>query len=85
MPCIGSTDRPVLTATITSVRLRSVARWNLNLDVPAFANGRPLPTCEAMATYLFGRIVPRLPAGVRLERVRIAEDATLYGDCTRIA
>jgi 6-pyruvoyl-tetrahydropterin synthase len=57
----------------------------LNLDVPAFANGRPLPTCEAMATYLFGRIAPRLPAEVVLERVRIAEDATLYGDCTRIA
>jgi 6-pyruvoyl-tetrahydropterin synthase len=55
---------------------------HLNLDVPAFAGGRPLPTCEAVAAYLFGRIASRLPQGVELERVRIAEDATLYGDCT---
>jgi 6-pyruvoyl-tetrahydropterin synthase len=58
---------------------------NLNRDVPAFTSGRPLPTCEAIARYLFGRIAPRLPARVVLERVRIAEDATLYGDCTGIA
>jgi hypothetical protein len=38
-----------------------------------------------VATYSFRRISPRLPAGVMLERVRIAEDATLYGDCTRLA
>jgi 6-pyruvoyltetrahydropterin/6-carboxytetrahydropterin synthase len=53
-----------------------------NLDVPAFASGRPLPTCEAIAAYLFRRIAARLPNGVALERVRIAEDPTLYADCT---
>jgi 6-pyruvoyltetrahydropterin/6-carboxytetrahydropterin synthase len=55
-----------------------------NLDVPAFASGRPLPTCEAIAAYLFRRIAPRLPNGVALEQVRIAEDPTLYADCTGI-
>jgi 6-pyruvoyltetrahydropterin/6-carboxytetrahydropterin synthase len=55
-----------------------------NLDVPAFASGRPLPTCEAIAAYLFRRIAARLPNGVALERVRIAEDPTLYADCTGI-
>jgi 6-pyruvoyltetrahydropterin/6-carboxytetrahydropterin synthase len=78
-------DLTLLDGILTEEVLQPFAGKNLNLDVPAFANGRPLPTCEAMATYLFGRIVPRLPAGVRLERVRIAEDATLYADCTRIA
>jgi 6-pyruvoyltetrahydropterin/6-carboxytetrahydropterin synthase len=58
---------------------------HLNLDLPAFAYGRALPTCEAIATYLFSRIAARLPAGVVLERVRILEDPTLYADCTGLA
>jgi 6-pyruvoyltetrahydropterin/6-carboxytetrahydropterin synthase len=52
----------------------------LNRDVPAFAH--VLPTCEAIATHLFERIAARLPAGVRLERVRVSEDPTLHADCT---
>ena len=55
---------------------------HFNLDVPAFAYGRTLPTCEAIAAYIFPRIAARLPAGVVLERVRIMEDPTLYADCT---
>jgi 6-pyruvoyltetrahydropterin/6-carboxytetrahydropterin synthase len=55
---------------------------DLNQDVPAFTDGRMLPTCEAIATYVYPRISARLPAGVELERVRIMEDSTLYADCT---
>jgi len=55
---------------------------HLNLDVPEFAYGRSLPTCEALAAHVYARVAKRLPAGVALERVRIAEDPTLYGDCT---
>ena len=55
---------------------------HINLDVPEFAYGRTLPTCEAIAAYVFPRIAAQLPAGVTLERVRILEDPTLYGDCT---
>ena len=58
---------------------------HLNLDVPAFAYGRTLPTCEAIAAYVFSRIADRLPAGVVLDRVRILEDPTLYADCTGLA
>lgn len=57
---------------------------HLNLDVPEFAYGRTLPTCEAIAAYVFLRVASRLPAGVALERVRILEDPTLYGDCTGV-
>ena len=57
---------------------------HLNLDVPAFAYGRTLPTCEAIAGHVFPRVAARLPPGVTLERVRIMEDPTLYGDCTGI-
>ncbi|HEY9518508.1 MAG TPA: 6-carboxytetrahydropterin synthase [Gemmatimonadales bacterium] len=55
---------------------------HLNLDLPEFAYGRTLPSCEALARYLFRRIAARLPAGVTLARVRVAEDASLHADCT---
>jgi 6-pyruvoyltetrahydropterin/6-carboxytetrahydropterin synthase len=55
---------------------------DLNQDIPAFTDGRMLPTCEAIAAYVYPRIAARLPAGVELERVRIMEDSTLYADCT---
>ena len=57
---------------------------HLNLDVPEFAYGRTLPTCEAIAAHVFPRVAARLPAGVTLERVRIMEDPTLYADYTRL-
>jgi 6-pyruvoyltetrahydropterin/6-carboxytetrahydropterin synthase len=58
---------------------------HLNLDVPEFAYGRTLPTCEALAAHVYARVAGRLPDGVALERVRIAEDPTLYGECTGIS
>ena len=54
---------------------------HINLDLPEFAYGRLLPSCEALARFLFGRLAARLPRGIGLERVRVAEDATLYADC----
>jgi 6-pyruvoyltetrahydropterin/6-carboxytetrahydropterin synthase len=53
---------------------------HLNEDVPGLRG--TLPTCETIAADVFRRIVPRLPPGVSLERVRIMEDPTLYADCT---
>lgn len=58
---------------------------NINREVPAFADGMTIPTCEALATHVFARVAARLPAGVVLERVRIEEDPTLYADCTGIS
>jgi 6-pyruvoyltetrahydropterin/6-carboxytetrahydropterin synthase len=54
----------------------------LNRDAPEFAEGGILPSCEALARYCFMRIAARMPEGVRLEGVRIAEDAGLYAECT---
>jgi 6-pyruvoyltetrahydropterin/6-carboxytetrahydropterin synthase len=54
----------------------------LNTELPEFSSGRPLPTCEALASILYARIAVRLPSGLRLERVRVAEDPTLYADRT---
>jgi 6-pyruvoyltetrahydropterin/6-carboxytetrahydropterin synthase len=55
---------------------------HLNRDMSEFGEGRPLPTCEALAALLFARVATRLPAGVRLDRLRVAEDRTLHADCT---
>ena len=55
---------------------------HVNLVVPEFAYGKLLPTCEAMAAYLFPRLARLLPEDVQLDRVRLAEDGTLYADCT---
>lgn len=54
----------------------------LNREVPEFAAGARQPSCEALAAVLFARIAARLPAGVSLERVRLAEDTSLHADCT---
>ena len=77
-------DLALLDRILQEEVLTPFAGKHFNLDVPAFASGRPLPSCEAIAAYLFRRIAARLPNGVALERVRIAEDPTLYGDCTGI-
>lgn len=54
----------------------------LNSDLPEFASGCPLPTCEALASILYPRIAARLPAGLSLMRIQVAEDPSLYAECT---
>lgn len=64
--------------------LTPFAGKHFNLDLPAFAYGKTLPTCEAIAAYVFQRIAVRLPDNLMLERVRIMEDPSLYADCTGV-
>lgn len=56
---------------------------HLNEAVPVFASGGKLPTCEALAAWLFDDLTSSLPPTLRLERVRVAEDEALHADCTR--
>ena len=76
-------DLSVLDRLLAELVVAPLAGKHINLDLPEFAYGRLLPTCEALAQYLFARIAPRLPEGVELVRVRVAEDATLHADCER--
>jgi 6-pyruvoyltetrahydropterin/6-carboxytetrahydropterin synthase len=78
-------DLGLLDRIIKEEVLQPLAGKHLNQDVAEFAYGRTLPTCEAIAAYLFPRIAARLPQDVVLERVRILEDPTLYGDCIGLA
>jgi 6-pyruvoyltetrahydropterin/6-carboxytetrahydropterin synthase len=75
-------DLALLDRILKEEVLRPLEGKHLNLDIAAFAYGGTLPTCEAIAAYLFPRIAGRLPTGVVLERVRIMEDPSLYADCT---
>ena len=78
-------DLALLDRILDEEVIRRLDGRHLNLDLPEFASGAVLPTCEALARDLFVRIAGRLPPGVRLERVRVAEDPTLYADCTGLA
>jgi len=87
---IGAGQRTVIDlATLDDILTRDVAEpiggRHLNDAIPEFASGAQLPTCEAFAAWCWRTIAPRLPAGTTLERVRVAEDATLWADCTGIA
>ncbi len=46
---------------------------HINRDIATFAAGTWLPTGEALAVYVWERLVPGLPRGVTLHRVRIEE------------
>jgi 6-pyruvoyltetrahydropterin/6-carboxytetrahydropterin synthase len=78
-------DLTLLDRILSEEVVQPLAGKHLNLDLAVFAYGRTLPTCEAIAAHVFQRVLSRLPAGVVLERVRIEEDPTLYGDCTGLA
>jgi 6-pyruvoyltetrahydropterin/6-carboxytetrahydropterin synthase len=53
---------------------------NINDDVAEFADGRWLPTGEALAVYLWGQIERKLPTGVTLHAVRVQEGPHLYSE-----
>jgi 6-pyruvoyltetrahydropterin/6-carboxytetrahydropterin synthase len=60
-----------------------VARFDgrhINRDVPEFAEGRLLPTGEALAVYIWERLVPGLPPGATLHAVRVQENDHLYSE-----
>lgn len=73
-------DLAALDRMLAEVVVAPLDGKHINLDIPEFAYGRLLPTCEALAAYLYARIAPRLPAGASLTRVRVAEDATLHAE-----
>ncbi len=75
-------DLPLLDRILADEVVKPLDGAHIDRDVAEFAPGRALPTCEALAHWLFPRIARRLPAGVTLQRVRVAEDDTLHADCT---
>ena len=62
--------------------LQPLAGTLLNDSMARGASGTESPSCEALAAWCWSRVTDRLPGEVRLERVRVAEDETLWADCT---
>lgn len=69
-------DLAVLDATIGALR-EQLDHANLVLDIPEFHEGRRIPTCEELATWIAERVQGAMPAGVLVEQVTVAEDPTL--------
>ena len=76
-------DLPLLDRILEVEITRRFHGRSLHREVAEFTEGRALPTCEALARDVFTRIEPRLPAGIALERVTVAEDETLSAECSR--
>jgi 6-pyruvoyltetrahydropterin/6-carboxytetrahydropterin synthase len=53
---------------------------HINHAVPEFGPGGRVPTTENLAAWVWPRIAARLPAPVRLHRLRLREDESLYVD-----
>lgn len=74
-------DLPLLDTILTERVATPLAGRHLQDAVPVFAPGGQLPTCEAIAAWCFAQVAERLPESVVLERVLVAEDATLWAEC----
>lgn len=72
-------DLPALDAILADEVTTPFGGRHLHRDVPAFTTVPP--TCEAIARHVFRRVAARLPAGVRLDCVSIAEDDSLSAEC----
>ena len=78
-------DLETLDAILARYVSEPVGGSDLNAVIPEFASAARLPTCEAFAAWCWQTIARHLPQNVDLERVRVAEDATLWADCTGVA
>jgi len=78
-------DICALDAVLDEEIAQPLAGTFLNESVAVFASGAELPSCEALAAWCWGRVASRLNDTARLERVRVAEDETLWADCTGLS
>ena len=60
--------------------VRPLDGGDLNKAVDEVREGGMIPTTENLARWFYGRLAGRLPVGVRLERVRVAESDALAAE-----
>lgn len=76
-------DLVALDVALAALRER-LDHANLVTDVPAFADGARIPTCEELAAWIAGEVQGALGAGpATVESVTVAEDATLWATWRR--
>ena len=76
----GVAPLEALTALLEQEVVRRFDGRHINQDVPEFGDGGWLPTGEALAVYIWERLVPGLPPGVTLHAVRVQEGPHLYSE-----
>ena len=77
----GVMSLKALDALLQQEVVARLAGRHINQDIATFAGGAWLATGEALAVYLWDRIVAAgLPRGVTLHRVRVQEGDTLYSE-----
>lgn len=72
---LGRLDAILRTAVVDALDHR-----HINHSIPEFGAGGRVPTTENLLVWAWPRIEGRLPAGVRLHRLRLREDADLHVD-----
>ncbi|MFP4623301.1 MAG: 6-pyruvoyl trahydropterin synthase family protein [Gemmatimonadota bacterium] len=73
-------DLGALDAILHAAVVEPLDHQHINHAVPEFGPGGRVPTTENLAAWAWPRIEGRLPAGVRLHRLRLREDDTLHVD-----
>lgn len=75
-----SVDLGALDSVLRDEVVARLDHRHINHDVPDFGAGGLIPTTENLAAWAWPRIAGRLPDGVRLHRLRLREDDTLWVD-----
>ncbi|MGD8277206.1 MAG: 6-carboxytetrahydropterin synthase [Gemmatimonadota bacterium] len=75
-----SADLAALDAILRREVIEPLDHQHINHAVPAFGDGGLIPTCENLLVWLWDRIAPALPAGVRMGRLRLREGHDLWVD-----
>ena len=55
---------------------------SITVDVPEFADGKLIPTCENLARFIFEKISTSLSGSAKLTSVIVREDATISAEYT---
>jgi 6-pyruvoyltetrahydropterin/6-carboxytetrahydropterin synthase len=55
---------------------------SISVQVPEFADGKLIPTCENLARFIFERLAASLTGSARLASVIVREDATISAEFT---
>ena len=72
---LGALDRALRERVVQALDHR-----NLVLDVPAFHEGKLIPTSENLAWWIAREVQDALGAGTKVVRVRVAEEPGLWAD-----
>ncbi len=72
---LGALDRALRERVVQALDHR-----NLVLDVPAFHEGKLIPTSENLAWWIAREVQDALGAGTKVVRVRLAEEPGLWAD-----